>query len=332
MMKLQHMIYLPLWFVRNVIFRKHGPLQTVLFITDYCNLKCRHCFEMGHACTMQKSYRQIESELRDCYRMGSRFVDFEGGEPTLWRQNAGEDTPQKGVDGWKDSAGREQLNINDLILLAKKIGFYSCTVTTNAQKDFSWVNADLIWMSLDGYRQTHDQIRGQGAFEKLDQNARIFAEMQQRRRQLKEHVCTLGCNMAVNRINAGSVRDTLEYVKNSLYIESIAVNFHTPYPGTEDLMLPDPDRARIIDEVISLKKQHYPIQNSISGLKTMKRRGFKKDCWISNFILTDGTWFRACPGETLGICDDCGFCMAGEMYSVLHLKPDTLLAGLSLRL
>ena len=29
---------------------------------------------------------------------------------------------------------------------------------------------------------------------------------------------------------------------------------------------------------------------------------------------------------------DSGFCMSGEMYSVMHLKPDTLLAGLNLRM
>ena len=31
-------------------------------------------------------------------------------------------------------------NINDLIQLAKEIGFFSCTVTTNAQMDISWIN------------------------------------------------------------------------------------------------------------------------------------------------------------------------------------------------
>lgn len=311
-MKFTQLCYLPIWFLKNVIFRKHGPLQTVLFITDYCNLRCKHCFEMGHACTMQKSYEKIKEELEYSYKQGSRFVDFEGGEPTLWRE-----------DG-KD--------INDLIKLAKEIGFFSCTVTTNAQMDFSWVNADLIWMSLDGYKEYHDRVRGEGAFEKLDKNARIFAEKQKEKKAAGQKTCTLGCNMAVNNINKDSVADVISYVKNSGFIESIAINFHTPYPGTEELMLDDKTKAEVIDRIIELKKQHYPIQNSVSGLKMMKVRGFKKNCWVSNFIITDGTRFKTCPGETLGICDDCGFCMAGEMYCVMHLKPDTLLAGMSLRM
>lgn len=309
-MKLTQLAYLPFWYLKNVIFKKHGPLQTVLFITDYCNLRCKHCFEMGHACTMQKSYEKIKEELQDSYCMGSRIVDFEGGEPTLWRE--------------KNEKTGKVMNVNDLIDLAKEIGFFSCTVTTNAQTDFSWVKADLIWMSLDGYKEYHDAVRGEGAFEKLDKNARIYAE--------KNGAGRLGANIAINKINRDSVADTLRYVKDSPFISSIAVNFHTPYPGTEEVMLSHEEKCKVIDEVIALKKQHYPIQNSISGLKMMKVRGFKKNCWVSNFIITDGTRFRACPGETLGICDDCGFCMAGEMYCVMHLKPDTLLSGMKLRL
>ena len=306
-MKLSQMCYLPIWFLKNAVFGKHGPLQTVLLVTDHCNLRCKHCSEMGHACTTQKSFEQIERELRDSFAMGSRFVDLEGGEPTLWQEGS--------------------RTINDLIVLAKEIGFYSCTVTTNAQRDFSWVDADLIWMSLDGVGKFHDLIRGDGAFEKLERNAALFAQ----KRGADTKGCVLGANMAVNALNMDCVADTLEYVKNSPYISSIAVNFHTPYPGTEELMICEEDRARLIDLVIDRKKRGYPVQNSVSGLKIMKQRGFKKYCWVSNFIITDGTRLRTCPGETLGICDDCGFCMAGEMYSVMHLKPDTLLAGMDLR-
>ncbi len=311
-MKISQLCYLPIWYIRNVVFKKHGPLQTVLFITDYCNLKCRHCFEMGHACTIQKSYDKIKEELEYSYKQGSRIVDFEGGEPTLWREG--------------------EKNINDLVRLAKETGFFSCTVTTNAQIDFSWVDADLIWMSLDGYRECHDNIRGEGAFEKLDRNAEIFGIKQEEKRKRKEKTCVLGCNMAVNRLNKDSVGDVLEYVKKSPYIESIAVNFHTPYPGTEELMLEAEEKNEVIDRVIALKKKGYPVQNSISGLEIMKKRGFKKNCWVSNFVLADGAKFKTCPGEALGLCDDCGFCMAGEMYSVMHLRPDTLVQGMKMRL
>ena len=52
----------------------------------------------------------------------------------------------------------------------------------------------------------------------------------------------------------------------------------------------------------------------------------------ANYILIDGRKLPNCPGSLMGACDDCGFSMAGEMYSVLRMKPDTILAGLQLRM
>ena len=301
-MNLKQYIYLPIWAFKNIILDRQKPLQTVLFITDYCNLRCRHCFEAGHAGTIQKPFSKIKEELEYAYSLGSRFLDLEGGEPTLWREG--------------------EKNINDIIKLAKKIGFFSVTVTTNAQLPIDWVHADLIWVSLDGVGEYHDEIRGSGAFAKLVENVRPYESNGRR----------LGANIAVNRFNRASVCDTIRFVKENPAFESIAVNFHTPYPGTENLCLSLEERTAVIDEVIKMKKAGYPLENSVSGLEIMKKRGFKKYCWISNFIAADGTRYRECPGKTIGICDDCGFCMAGEMYSIMHLKADTLLAGVKLRM
>ncbi len=301
-MNLKQYIYLPIWAFKNIILDRQKPLQTVLFITDYCNLKCRHCFEAGHAGTIQKSFAKIREELEYAYKLGSRFLDLEGGEPTLWKEG--------------------EKNINDIIRLAKKIGFFSVTVTTNAQRSIDWVHADLIWVSLDGVGAYHDEIRGSGAFAKLTENIKPYASNGRR----------LGANIAINKFNKDSVCDTIKFVRKNPAFESIAVNFHTPYPGTEDLCLSLAERAEVIDKVIKMKKKGYPIENSISGLEIMKKRGFKKYCWISNFIAADGIRYRQCPGRTIGICDDCGFCMAGEMYSIMHLKADTLLAGVKLRM
>jgi hypothetical protein len=64
----------------------------------------------------------------------------------------------------------------------------------------------------------------------------------------------------------------------------------------------------------------------------MKHNRFKKHCWVSDFILSDGTYLTECAGKTADVCDQCGFSMAGEMYSVFNLKPDTILAGMKLRM
>lgn len=297
---IKQFIYLPIWFLNAKLLRKHKPLQTVLFITDYCNLQCKHCTDAGHAAKTMKSYDNIRGELTYAYTNGSRFVDFEGGEPTLWRDR--------------------DYQLNDLVHLAKQIGFFSATVTSNGQLPLTGCMADSIWVSVDGYREAHDRVRGTGTFEKLDQTIKAC------------HHPSLSINMAINRLNKNSVYDTIRYAKENPAIKSISLNFHTPYPGTEELMLPWEERCQIIDEILSCKQQGYPIMNSRSGLKVMQNRGFKKDCWVSSFILADGTRLDACPGKTVGICNDCGFCMAGETCCVLRLKPDTLLSAIKLRL
>ena len=137
--------------------------------------------------------------------------------------------------------------------------------------------------------------------------------------------------MVVNKYNWESVAETIQYVKKNPAIESISINFYTPFPDAENLMITREQREEVIDTVIRMKREGYPIMNSISGLRLMKHNRFKRRCWVTNFIYADHK--RAnCAGEELGICRDCGLCMAGEMNAVFNFRPDTILAGLKLRL
>lgn len=307
-MKIKQLSYLAFWFIRARFFGRKKPLQSVVFITNACNLKCRHCaLAQANEPMVHKSYSQIKEELEYCYSEGSRFIDFEGGEPTMWR-GVNPDDPEK-----------RQLTVNDLIDLAKQIGFYSCTITTNAQMPFADSKANSIWVSLDGVGPVHDDIRGEGAFARLEQNIASSGHK------------AVSVNMTINNRNYTNVEEAIRYVRCNPNIQLISFGFHTPYKGTEHLFLDWQKRAETIDTIIRMKKEGYPIMNSISGLKLMKTNRFEKQCWVSNFILPDGTRLTECTGKTAGVCDECGFGMAGEMRSVFDFKLDTLRAGMNLR-
>ncbi|MCR4964768.1 MAG: radical SAM protein [Bacteroidales bacterium] len=293
--------YLAGWYFQTRILGKEKPLQTVLFITDQCNLSCKHCSVYNHQNPTSKSYEQIKEELQYSYNLGSRFVDFEGGEPTLWR------------DG--------ERNLNDLIDLAKEIGFFTSTVTTNAQRPFDWLKANSIWVSMDGIYEYHEAVRGQGTFAKLVENVHASGHK------------ALSANMVIDANNYVNVADTLEFVKKTPAFKSIAFNFYTPAFQKKDdpLILDWKKRCEVIDYLIEQKKAGAPIMNSRSGLKKMKDLSFKKVCWMCNYILPDGTRLKECVGKTYNVCEQCGFCMAGEMRSVMNFCPDTLLAGVNLR-
>ncbi|GAP71460.1 molybdenum cofactor biosynthesis protein A [Candidatus Symbiothrix dinenymphae] len=298
---MKSLFYLPYWFLKAKFFGSKKPLQTVLFISDKCNLACKHCTVYQSHNPHIKTYAQIREELEYSYRLGSRFVDFEGGEPTLWRE-------------------APMLDLNSLIDLSKEIGFYSATMTTNAQMPFAGSHADSIWVSLDGLGAFHDEIRGKGTFDRLVQNIATANHPK------------LSVNMVINAKNYTSVEETIEFAKNNPAIQSISLNFHTPYAGTEELFLDWDKRAEVIDLIIAKKRAGYPIMNSVSGLKLMKHNNFKKQCWVSNFIQSDGTRLETCAGKNAGVCDRCGLSMAGEMNAVFNLKPDTIFAGMRLRM
>jgi Fe-coproporphyrin III synthase len=298
-MKFSQITYLGRWWFRAKFLGRKKPLQSVIFVSDRCNLSCAHCSVYNHKNPITKTYDQVKEELQYCYSLGSRFVDFEGGEPFLWS------------DG--------ERNINDLCDLAHSLGFFSCTITTNAQKPFPGSRADSIWVSMDGVGEYHDRVRGQGAFERLEKNISECGHK------------ALSANMAINTLNVESVGAAIEYVKNSPYFQQISLNFHTPFEGTEQLALDLDERAKVIDLIIDYKKKGYPIMNSYTGLKYMKTLKFKKACWMTNFIFTDGTRASECAGSLTGACAKCGFCMAGEERAVMNLAPDTIMAGMNLR-
>jgi MoaA/NifB/PqqE/SkfB family radical SAM enzyme len=292
-------IYLGWWWFRAFFFGRRKPLQSVIFISNRCNLSCRHCSVYDHEAPIDKSYLQVCKDLEYCYSLGARFVDFEGGEPFIWK------------DGDK--------TVNDLCRYARSIGFYTCTITTNAQKPFDGSVADSIWVSMDGVGEYHDKVRGEGTFARLEQN-----------------IATCGCrhlsvNMAINTLNCDSVAAAIEYASKSRYLESISLNFHTPFPGTEALEVPHEKRVEIINMILDYKKRGYPIMNSTAGLRKMKDNDFVMRCWISNFVFVDGTRSPQCIGAEMGICPKCGFCMAGEESAVFELRPGTILAALKLR-
>ena len=86
----------------------------------------------------------------------------------------------------------------------------------------------------------------------------------------------------------------------------------------------------MIDKGLEYIRKGSPIMNSKSGLKLMKTNKFVKRCWVTNFIYPDGTR-GLCVGNGTDKCDQCGFCMSGEMASVFAFRPDTIFAGLKLR-
>ena len=295
------LLYYGTWFFKSKILRQRNPLQSVIFITDRCNLNCKHCnvVKTGPDC-ISKSYDEVKADLEYCYGLGSRIVDFEGGEPHLW------------TDGDRD--------INSLVALARSIGYYSITVTTNAQLPIT-ATSDLIWISIDGMREAHDEQRAPGSFDRA--LAHIAA---------CDHP-NLNVNMTITAKNHRDFEAVAQMVKDNPRLRRMSFSFYMPYEN-RDLCVTSDIRNQIIDSALRLKKEGHDIMNSNAGLKLLRdprQFAHRRACWISNFIMSNGTRLSECPGALAGLCEECGFGMGAEMTLLWKLHPEMVKAGLSVR-
>ena len=206
---------------------------------------------------------------------------------------------------WKDG----ELQVNDIFSLAKSKGFFSISTMVPAADYAAWqalqAKVDVLWVSVMGIQDC----------------------------TLLENLQGTSLYMVVNNENYQELPAVLEFLQQHKAIQQIAFNFHTPFAGTEQLALSQQQREEVINQLIAYKRRGYRIMNSISGLKNMLSLRFKRHCWICNFIYCDGRQSPQCIDNLdSGICQHCGFSMAGEMNAVFSCKPDTILAGIGVRL
>lgn len=213
----------------------------------------------------------------------------------------------EGVDllQWHDGAHTAA----DIFALARKKGFYSTSTMVKAADYGEWqqrgIDVDVLWVSILSLSDC-DHLRD---------------------------ITDASLYMVVNAENCGDVDSVLEFVQSHKGIRQIAFNFHTPFASTEHLALSPEQRRETIELLIERKRQGYKIMNSVSGLRNMLTLQFTRRCWICNFVYCDGRRSPQCIDDMeSGMCEKCGFSMAGEMNAVFAFKPDTILAGLGIRL
>lgn len=129
--------------------------KIALYLTNKCNLKCKHCFLEGSPLNEDfLSWKQIKLALNYFYQQDFRHVEITGGESCL--------SPY----------------FLDTIKEAKRIG-YTVGVSTNGTNGhiLNIINpklVDKITFSLDGFRaETHNRLRGPGVYEMCLHNIKL---------------------------------------------------------------------------------------------------------------------------------------------------------------
>jgi radical SAM protein with 4Fe4S-binding SPASM domain len=140
-------------------FHNPGKLLLQWHITDRCNLGCSHCYQ-GSFAGNEPDYAGLLSVLEQ----------FKG-LLVSWKRQSG----RTGVRGHLTVTGGEPFlrpDFMDLLqIFSANKGLFSFAILTNSFIDQSVASRlkklgpSFVQVSLDGGRETHDRIRGPGAFE-----------------------------------------------------------------------------------------------------------------------------------------------------------------------
>jgi MoaA/NifB/PqqE/SkfB family radical SAM enzyme len=227
--------------------------------------------------------------------MGARILILEGGEPLLWS------------DG--------QRSIRDVVTAAKNL-FPCVCLTTNGTIPWGDLPLDRVWVSLDGPPSVHNAIRGEGVFERVRTNLK-------REGKGRTFVST-----TINASNINAIPELL-YMLRGL-VEGVTIQFYFPYGGLPDpLFIPPPERRSILEELIRLKRWGYPVANSFSSLRELKKERWTCEDRLLVNAEPDGSLFHGCYLKNRGTsdCSLCGFTAHNEISLAFQGRVQPILTG-----
>lgn len=281
-MKISSLIKFSLFGISTIVFKRKDPILATIILTDKCNISCKHC-GVNNITGRIYPYENIKKEMIDLYNRGIRILFFCGGETFLW-----------------EDQGK---TVKELVAEAKEMGFLLVNVVTNGTYVLDLPQADLMLVSIDGTKERHNYIRG-NTYDNIMENIK---------NSTTNNICIY---MAINKININDIEAVSQMVKDNKNIKAISFNFHTPYPGTEELTLSSKEKQSCCNRIEALINQGYPIFNLKSALKYVANNSFKTPCHQC-IVVEDGKEFTCgrCI-EIEGLCEECGYFFAAE-YSLV---------------
>ncbi len=227
-----------------------------------CNLRCRMCHmwkaeESGNGLN-KATLERLAGELQDVLT-GEKEVVFSGGEPLLFK------------------------GIVDLVRIYSERGFKvgiasnGTLIDKHKAKQLAEAGLKNIQLSFDSInKETHDFLRGvNGAHEKVLKAAGYLSSYNSR-----ISVCA---QTVISGKNLNELIDTIEFIKHDKRFDFISfMSVTTPFFSSADDNWRNEDEfsflwpkekegvGRVIDKMIEMKKDSYPIANPVSHLELFR--------------------------------------------------------------
>lgn len=290
--------HIGLKFASYKFFHKTSPLYGSADIINVCNLHCEHCYwwlnrKENEELTVEQWKKIIDEKFKKKHVF---IVTLVGGEPMM--------------------------RPDVVKLFVKEFPKRACVVTNGTYPIPHLKNIYFYWISVDGSRQIHNEIRGNGAWEKTRKNVLDYVE-----NNGKNAWKDIWITMTVNSKNYKTIGKVIDDWHG--YSNKIGFQFHTPFMKNDPLWLPfGTERDKVIDELLGMKSGKYKdyIVNPKEQLEIMKRSWGGKgttpiDCPTWAIISVDHMGREKLPccigsaekGSMKPRCEECGL----GCYSVL---------------
>jgi MoaA/NifB/PqqE/SkfB family radical SAM enzyme len=272
-------------------FKKKLPVFGSADITNFCNLKCKHCYWWLN----RTSHRELGADE--------------------WRNVVREKFIKNGVVSISLTGGEPLLRPEVIEAIISEMGWRYVTVVTNGTLPLIDFGVGYF-ISIDGTESVHDAIRGMKIYGRVRQN-------------IREHPwAKVSINMTINSLNYKCVEDVADEWYS--LARAVTFQFHTPFSYDDELWLPYGKlRNSVIDRLLKIKEK-YPdfVANTSKQLNLFRSGMWTARCPTWFFINLDsgGKIKRPCVVSSIDgngakpICERCGIgCYAG-VYSGLFLS------------
>jgi MoaA/NifB/PqqE/SkfB family radical SAM enzyme len=276
---------------KTFILRQELPYLFGMVITDKCNLNCFYC-ESKNSGRYHFSFEQANNTIREAYGRGHRSLYFTGGEPMIWEDNGH--------------------NLEELVRLARDIGFLEVFIFTNGTRPLSIANSNYI-VTIDGPKDIHDKIRS-NSYDVVLQNVRNAVTK------------NVFASITFSKANVQHLRRFVEEVNDTKLFKGISFNLLTHWPEiVQEHGVSLDDRKKLLDDIWGLKREGYPIVLSRAAYKALRNNDWKRP--IPQIELgTRDRIFQCCRDiDNPSVCAQCGYANCVEVSQMLSLKPSALL-------
>ena len=234
--------HLGLKFAGYKLFNKHSPFYGSADIINVCNLHCEHCYWwLNRKEEKDLTLEQWKSIIDDKFKKNHVFmVTLVGGEP-LMRKDVIE-------------------------LFVKEFPKRACVVTNGTYPIPHLKDIYFYWISIDGDKKTHNQIRGDNAWESTRKNVTDYVQSNG-----KKAWKDIWITMTINSKNYKTIENVIDDWKD--YSNKIGFQFHTPFMKNDPLWMRfGRERDKVIDRLLELKSNQYKdyIVNPKHQLELMK--------------------------------------------------------------